>query len=206
LKTPKGYLVAIEGVDAVGKNTQTLLLFEWLTKKKVRTVRMAFPDYSTPTGKEITSFLSHGKRYPIELQHILFAANRWEKRDEIKARLDAGFVVVVDRYTESNLAYGTANGLDVDWLSNLETGLPRADLVLVLDAPIRTVHSRRPASRKDTYERRLILQAKTKRAYKALAQERGWTIIDASMPRPDVQKEVLKAFREALLRDRGVTI
>lgn len=167
---------------------------------------MSFPDYNTPTGKEITSFLSHGKHYPPELQHLLFAANRWEKYDEIQARLRAGDVILIDRYTESNLAYGTANGLDSDWLAGLENHLPEADLVLVLDAPISSLGQRRPRRKKDTYEKNSSLQAKAKNAYIQLAHQRGWTVIDATASVSRVQSEVLKAFREALRRGRGVSV
>ena len=43
-------------------------------------------------------------------------------------------MIIVNRYTESNLAYGIANGLASGWLAGLEKGLPAANLVMVLDA------------------------------------------------------------------------
>ena len=145
-------MVAIEGIDAVGKNTHSLLLSKWLGRRGVKTAHISFPDYDTPIGKEIKSFLSGRATYPAELQHLLFAANRWEKSEQIKSYLRAGDTIVVNRYTESNLAYGKANGLDTDWLANLEKGLPRADLVIVLDASPQSLSSRRPRSSKDAYE------------------------------------------------------
>lgn len=167
---------------------------------------MSFPDYNTPTGKEITSFLSRGKRYPPELQHLLFAANRWEKYNEIRARLRAGDVIIIDRYTESNLAYGAANGLDPDWLAGLENGLPKSDIVIVLDAPVRSLGSRRSPRKKDTYEKSSSLQDRAKNAYIQLARQHGWAVVDAGTSVSIVQDRVLKAFREALLRRRGVSI
>jgi dTMP kinase len=167
---------------------------------------MSFPDYDTPIGKEIKSFLSARRSYPTELQHLLFAANRWEKSDEIKSSLQAGQTIIVNRYTESNLAYGRANGLGIDWLANLEKGLPRADLVIVLDASPRSLSSRRPGSSKDSYERSSALQAKAQKAYRELARERGWKLIDADGPVGDVQAAVVTAVKEALARDRGTTL
>lgn len=199
-------MVVIEGVDAVGKNTHSLLLSEWLRKKGVSETLISFPDYSTSIGKEISSFLSGGKRYPPELQHLLFAANRWEKKDEIKSRLRSGEVLVINRYTESNLAYGRANGLDIDWLASLEKGLPMANLVVILDASIRSLESRRPGTSKDSYERSSALQAKAKKAYRELARRRGWKLIDAGGSVADVQAEVVDTMREALDRDRGITL
>jgi dTMP kinase len=206
LKIPGGYIVAIEGIDAVGKNTHSLLLYKWLRKNGVETVRMSFPDYDTRIGEEIKSFLSGGRRYPTELQHLLFAANRWEKLEEIKSCIRAGETIIVNRYTESNLAYGMANGLDAVWLANLEKGLPRADLVIVLDAPPRSLSWRRPGSSKDVYEKSSALQDKAQKAYRELARTHDWSLIDADGPVGDVQAKVVESVREGLERNRGTSV
>lgn len=205
MKVPGGYIVAIEGIDAVGKNTHSLLLSKWLRRKGIDTMHMSFPDYGTPIGKEIKSFLSGRRAYPIELQHLLFAANRWEKLEDIKSCLRAGKTIVVNRYTESNLAYGRANGLDAVWLAGLEGGLPKADLVVVLDASPRSLSSRRPGKSKDAYEKSSALQGKAQKAYRELARKHGWSLIDADGPVRDVQASVVKTVREALGRDRGTS-
>ena len=206
MKVPGGYIVAIEGIDAVGKTTHSLLLSKWLRRKGVDTVHMSFPDYHTPIGKEIKSFLSGRRAYPIELQHLLFAANRWEKLEDIKSSLRAGEAVVVNRYTESNLAYGKANGLDPVWLASLEKGLPRADLVIVLDASPNSLSSRRPGESKDVYEKSSALQGKAQKAYRELARKNGWSVIDADGPVREIQASVVKTLREALARDRGTPV
>lgn len=206
MKTSHGYIIAVEGIDAVGKNTQSLLLCKRLSKKGVNVALMSFPDYHTPIGREIKSFLSRGTAYPAELQHLLFAANRWEKLDEIRSHLRRGRVLVINRYTESNLAYGIADGLDADWLANLEKGLPAANLVVVLDAPVRTAASRRPGSGKDAYEKSSALQSRAKKAYRGLARERGWRLVDASRSVKDVQAAVVKTVKETLERELGLSI
>jgi dTMP kinase len=207
LRIPGGYVIAIEGIDAVGKNTHTALLYEWLERREVKSVKMSFPDYTTPIGREIESFLSGRRRnYPIELQHLLFAANRWEKSEQIRGHLNRGETIIVDRYTESNLAYGKANGLELGWLAGLEKGLPAANLVIVLDASPHTLSSRRPGSSKDAYEKSLLLQSKAQEAYRELAHGHGWKLIDAAKPVGDVRVEVIGAVKEALSRDRGIEI
>jgi dTMP kinase len=206
LKIPGGYIIAIEGIDAAGKNTQSVLLSKWLGRHRITTRLMSFPDYDTPIGREIKSFLSGKTNYPTELQHLLFAANRWEKLQEIKSRLRVGEALVVNRYTESNLAYGSSNGLDIDWLASLEKGIPRADLVMVLDAHPHSLGSRRPGSSKDAYERSNTLQTKAQKAYRELARKRGWKVIDADSTIQDVQAAVAKTVRDALKRDRGISI
>jgi dTMP kinase len=206
MKIPGGYIVAIEGIDAVGKNTHSLLLSRWLEKKGVATALTSFPDYDTRIGKEIKSFLSGERTYPKELQHLLFAANRWEKRDELESLLRAGEAIIVNRYSESNLAYGVANGLDLDWLANLEKGMPKANLVILLDAPPHSLTSRRPRDKKDAYEKSSALQAKAQKAYRELARRRGWSLIDASGTLESVQASIVKTTKTALERDKGVSI
>jgi thymidylate kinase len=112
----------------------------------------------------------------------------------------------VNRYTESNLAYGRANGLGIDWLANLEKVLPRADLVIVLDASPRSLSSRRHGSSKDSYEKSSALQSKAQKAYRELARGRRWKLIDADGSVGDVQAAVVTAVKEALARDRGTTL
>ena len=55
-----GRLIAIEGLDAVGKKTQSQRLSDWLRQTGIKTSLMSFPDYYTPIGKEIKAFLARG--------------------------------------------------------------------------------------------------------------------------------------------------
>ena len=206
MKIEGGYIVAIEGIDAVGKNTHSLALSRWLKRQGIRSTLMSFPDYATPIGKEIRAFLTGRRKFPVELQHLLFAANRWEKYDDIRYRLGAGETLIINRYTESNLAYGSAKGLDVGWLANLEDGLPKADLVVVLDAHPSSLRSRRPEESKDDNEKSSALQGKAQKAYRNLARSRGWKLVDADGPIEKVQARVLAVLRKGLKEGRGVDI
>ena len=124
----------------MGKRTQTSILSSWLRSTGHTTRTVSFPDYETTLGREIKRFLLGTRNYPPEVRHMLFAANRWEKKDELKSILARTDIVIVNRYSESNLAYGVANGLKLEWLLNLETGLPKPDTVIVLDAPPAALH------------------------------------------------------------------
>ena len=174
----KGFLIGIEGIDAVGKRTQTSILNSWLRSRGHNTRTVSFPDYGTILGREIKRFLLGARTYPPEVRHLLFAANRWEKKDELNSILARTDIVIVNRYSESNLAYGLANGLKLEWLVNLEAGLPKPDTVIVLDAPPIALHSRRGPN-KDEYERNTGLQERTREAYLKLAGDFGWKVVDA---------------------------
>lgn len=202
-----GVLVAIEGIDAAGKRTQTSLLVAWLRRMGVSSAALSFPDYSTNIGKEILGFLHGGKRYPAEVRHILFAANKWERRTKIDSLLARRAVTVVNRYTPSNLAYGMANGLGLPWLMNLEYGLPKADLVIILDAPPTELYNRR-SSRKDRYEMSARVQESSREAYVKLARRFGWKVVDASLDVQGTHRQVVSAVtktlsRRGFLRRRG---
>lgn len=175
----KGVLIGIEGIDAVGKRTQTSILSSWLRSRGHITCTVSFPDYGTTLGREIKRFLLGTRTYPPEVRHILFAVNRWEKKDELKSILARTDIVIVNRYSESNFAYGVANGLKLEWLVNLEEGLPKPDTVIVLDAPPAALHSRRGPN-KDEYERNIGLQERTREAYLKLAGDFGWKVVDAT--------------------------
>jgi len=129
----KGKIIVVEGMDKAGKTTQCQLLQKSLTALGKKTIVINFPDYSTFIGTEIKNFLDGKRPYPIQVQHMLLSANRWEKYKEISDLLDDGYILIMNRYYQSNLVYGVSNGLSMDWLVNLDNGLPKEDLVLILE-------------------------------------------------------------------------
>ena len=124
----RGLLIVFEGLDQSGKQTQAEALRDWLTTQG-RVVRLlSFPTYETPIGAEIGRAL-HGERdYGADVMQLLYVANRFEWKPEIERELAAGTVLVCDRYLASSIAYGEAQGLDPDWLAEIQAPLPRPDL------------------------------------------------------------------------------
>lgn len=166
------------------------MLRKWLSANGCKCEALDFPDYGTPIGREIKRFLLGRSDHPPQVRHMLFAANRWEKAEELIRRLDYGEVLVIDRYTESNLAYGTANGLKLRWLTNLENGLPKSDITIILDAPPDELYSRR--KRKDSYEANLKLQEQAKAAYRKLAKRFGWFLVPAIGAPTEIHASILE--------------
>ena len=193
----RGRIVSVEGIDAVGKSTQSLLLETWFKDHGLRVTSLSFPDYDTPIGVEIKAFLEGRREFGPEVRHMLFAANRWEKVSLIRRSQLENEVIIVNRYTESNLVYGVANGLRLGWLAALEKGIPKSDLVLVLDAPSKGLVSRRPGP-KDSDETDFELQARVRTPYKELALKFGWMTIDGSKSVGGVHDSVVKAVKDNL--------
>ena len=133
MRKKRGVLIAIEGIDQAGKRTQAGLL-----AKKVRNLGLpvsvwSFPDYTTPLGRQLKAYLAGKIQFDLHSVHLLYAANKWELASELTRRIGRGGVVIVNRYSPSNLAYGVAHGLSSAWLNSLEQGLPKPDVVVVLD-------------------------------------------------------------------------
>ena len=186
-------IIVFEGGDQAGKKTQSALLEKKLKLAKIKTTLFSFPDYSTPIGKEINKYL-HGKRkFPPQVIHCLLAANRWEKLDEIKKAQQKNSIVIMNRYRESNLVYGLVNGLKLDWLENLDYGLPKSDLVIVLDVSQIESFSRKRSNR-DRFEKNKDFSQKISKTYRKMAKKKRWRIVDATKSKEKVHEDIMKIF------------
>jgi len=172
----RGKIIVIEGIDKAGKTTQANLLLKKLKGKKY--VKFDFPDYSTPVGIEIKQFLDGKRNYSDEVKMMLLSANRWEKKSEIESIIGKGTTIIMNRYYQSNLAYGISKGLKLKWLLALDEGLPKADLVVVIDIKTNTLVKRSRNDITDTFEQDLDLIRNVRRNYKMLANKFNWHIID----------------------------
>ena len=186
-------IVVFEGGDQAGKKTQSALLEKKLKSAKIKTKIFSFPDYSTPIGKEISKYLYGKRKFPPQVIHCLLAANRWEKLDDIKKAQQKNSVVIMNRYRESNLVYGMVNGLKTDWLENLDIGLPKSDLVIVLDVPQSESFTRKKVNR-DKFEKNKDFSKKISKMYRNMAKKNKWKIVDATKSKHEVHEDIMKIF------------
>lgn len=102
----KGRLIAIEGIDGVGKNTQAQLLRDYIVSKKGACGFFSFPRYETETGKKVAAYL-RGELGELSIMEraALYANDRKAARGEINEYLDNGIDVVCDRYVLSNIIF-----------------------------------------------------------------------------------------------------
>ncbi len=190
-------IVVFEGGDQAGKKTQSRLLEKKLRSAKIKTELFSFPDYSTSIGKEINKYL-HGKiKFPPQVIHTLLAANRWEKLDQIKKAQAKNSVIIMNRYRESNLVYGLVNGLKLDWLENLDSGLPKSDLVIVLDVSQNESFSRKRSNR-DRFEKNKDFSNKISKTYRKMAKKRRWKIVDATKSKQEVHEDIMRIFGQKI--------
>ena len=190
-------IIVIEGGDQAGKKTQTELLFKALKKRKIKATTFSFPDYTTPVGKEISKYLSGKRKFPPQTIHCLLAANRWEKLNEILKAQEKNSVLIMNRYYQSNLVYGLANGMKQNWLENLDAGLPKADLVILLDVSQQESFQRKKTNR-DKFEKNKDFLKKISKIYRTTAKKKRWKIVDATKSKEEVHQEILKIFSKKI--------
>ncbi len=183
-------LVAFEGLDQSGKETQARMLAEALRGRGARVETLSFPDYETPIGREIGEALAGRREFPPDVMQLLYIANRYEWKPRIVDWLRDGAVVVCDRYLASSVAYGESQGLEAEWLLAAQRHLPQPDLTFVLDIAPETAVQRKQRDR-DRYERDLELLSRARRSYRRQAAAPGWTLIDGERGKDAIAAEIL---------------
>ena len=113
----RGKLIAVEGIDGSGKQTQVRLLARALESRGRQVLSTGFPHYDSWFGKMVGQFLN-GDFGPLDsvdphFTALLYAGDRFECKRPIVAALESGGVVLADRYVGSNLAH--------------QSGIPRVD-------------------------------------------------------------------------------
>ncbi|KAI3520701.1 hypothetical protein L1887_10151 [Cichorium endivia] len=183
----RGALIVLEGLDRSGKTSQSARLLTYLNGLGYPVESWRFPDRDTSVGKMISSYLTNQSQLDDHTIHLLFSANRWEKKSLMEAKLKSGTSLIVDRYSYSGVAFSSAKGLDIEWCKAPEVGLLAPDLVMYLNIPPEKA-AERGGYGGERYEQ-LEFQKKVGQYYKML-NDPSWKIIDACLPMEDVEKQM----------------
>jgi len=192
-----GYLIAFEGLDQSGKQTQAERLRDRLKQDGRKARLVSFPDYGTSIGEEIARALQGEREYGADVMQLLYVANRYERKPDLQRWLDGGLVLVCDRYAASSVAYGEAFGLDPAWLSDMQRFLPPASLTIMLDIAPETAAGRKSADR-DRYERDLALLGRVRESYRRQAAAGGWVVLDGERAKDTIAADVYEAATRVL--------
>ena len=184
----KGLLIAFEGLDQSGKQTQAEMLRDRLVDAGRLVRLLSFPAYDTAIGSELGKALQGERDYGADVMQLLYVANRYEWKPQMERELQRGTVLICDRYLASSVAYGEALGLDPAWLLDMQKYLPQPDLTLLLDIEP-GVSARRKTADRDRYERDLALLGRVRDSYLRHASD-GWVRLDASRERDAVAVDV----------------
>ena len=149
-----GRFIVIEGPDGSGTSLHSNMLAERLMERGIEVLLTAEPT-DGPIGTNIRTLL-HGTEMPqADAVQLLFCADRAEHvaKDIIPA-LEAGKTVITDRYTLSTILYGSAQGLDENWLKEINSKFPTPDLRIITLPPIEVCFERMKRREKlDQYEK-----------------------------------------------------
>ena len=194
----KGKIITLEGIDRSGKTTQAQMLSSYLQKEKdLRTAHFDFPDYQTDVGKLIHKYLTSGEMPPNpEILHLLYAANRYEIRDTINFHLEEGYVIIMNRYYQSNMVYGHVNGLELEWLSTLDKNMPRSDLTIILDVPVQVTYTRSTTMGANRFEQTKEFIERVREIFLAVADKENWKVVDADRSMQDVNQDIVKIVED----------
>lgn len=216
----KGKLIVLEGTDCSGKETQSNLLIEALKQHNISVEKLGFPMYDTPTGK-IVGGPYLGKEYICDgwfsegannvepkVAALYYAADRKYNIPKIKALLERGVHVILDRYVYSNMAHQGGKIIDTDermnmyaWLDVLEfklLELPKPDIAIFLHMPYEEameLKKNRP-EKADQHESSPEHLKHAENAYLELAQTYKWKTIECVnqvgiKTIPEIHEEVL---------------
>ncbi|MFT4043015.1 MAG: dTMP kinase [Gordonia sp. (in: high G+C Gram-positive bacteria)] len=212
-------LIAVEGLDGAGKNTLVRGVVDHLRTSGVGVATFTFPRYSRSLPADIAAEALHGAhgdlRDSVYAMALLFALDRAQAADEVRAAARTSEIVICDRYVASNVAYSAArldqrsDGEVARWIADLEfgrLGLPVPDRQVLLGVPADVAMSRArsrasvdPGRSRDAYERDDALQRRVDAAYRELAASAWmspWVCVGddaANTPTPVQLAEILLA-------------
>jgi dTMP kinase len=145
----KGKFLVIDGTDGSGKQTQAKLLVERLRTAGRAVETISFPQYGKRSCGPVEEYLAgkygQASEVPPRVASLFYAIDRYDAGHQIRAWLEAGAVVVADRFVSSNMAHQggkisspAERTAFLQWEEEMEYGLlnlPRPDLTVILHVP-----------------------------------------------------------------------
>ncbi len=195
-----GLFISLEGIDGVGKSTQSDLLEEFLRAQGREVVR-TFEPGGTELGQEIRHLLLHRKGdVAPRAEALLYAADRAHHvASKIRPALNRGEVVMTDRYLDSSVAYqGVGRALSAEdvraiSLFAVEGLLPDLTILLDLEASAAAARRNNTGEAPDRLEREKIeFFEAVRQAYldMAAAEPDRWLVIDAGKTVEEMQAQI----------------
>ena len=202
----KGIFVTFEGCEGVGKSRQIHMLEEYLNKINKKYYLTREPG-GTVVSEQIRSVILDGKNVSMtdECEALLYAAARVQLlKENVKPRLDAGELVLCDRFIDSSLAYqGYARGLGVDFVEKINDYAIKnfmPDITIFLNLPPEQAFLRKGGvDKNDRLELSGIeFHKKVYQGYLDLAKKYKdrFVVIDASGERMETHAKIIAALKE----------
>lgn len=173
----KGKFITIYGINNIGKTTQAKLLVRHLIEEGYDAVYIKYPIYElAPTGPKINEILRTDASQQVSEEDLqtLFMQNRRDYEPTLRQLLDEGRIVVAEDYTGTGIAWGTAKGLDLAFMEDLNRNLLREDFAVLLTGK----RDIRAVERKHIHESNEELIRKVDEILRESGQKYGWHQIE----------------------------
>jgi dTMP kinase len=195
---PYGRFIVLEGPDGAGTTRHSELLAERIAKEMDKSPILTAEPTDGPIGTMVRSLL-HGEHRPqADSTQLLFCADRAEHvASVILPALSRGETVVCDRYTLSTIIYGSAQGLDEQWLRSINVAFPVPDLTVITLPPFEVCMERTGRRGvRDQFEQEDFQRG----IYDAYAKlnEKNCVFVDTTGDKTDVAEEVWQHVRPLL--------
>lgn len=196
----RGVFICVEGLDGCGKTTQAKLLVRRLSRD-YDAIYTAEPSKGT-VGKFVKKkYLHSGKRGQVEVEALLFAADRLEHlKNEVLPALAEGKVVVSDRYVFSSFSYQGAAGVGLDWIEEVNKHALRPDLAVFIDVEPETVVRR--LKRKKSVMENLQTQVKVREVYMKYVKNGRLVRIDGNKSKREAARDLTYLVKDWLQKVR----
>ena len=192
--------IVLDGIDGSGTSTHSKLLAGFLSLKGLKTYLTQEPS-SSEIGKLLRIYLKD-KRIPASTDALLFAADRvLHYKNEIKKKLEEGYIVISDRYLESSIAYQSSQSdeITIEWVENLNLFAGEPDLTIILDIDPKISLSRKNQEFLEKFEDTSLLD-KVRQVYLTRAEKLGYPVINTNnvieLVQTEIQKIVLNKVKE----------
>ena len=215
-----GKIIVIEGVNDSGKETQSKLLAKALKQKGYKVVEFSFPMYKSPTGKIFKNCVlgKDGNGYFPEgyenlnpyVVCLYTAADRKYHKEKIEKYLQDGYIVILNRYTSSNMAHQGSRYNDSEerffmyqWIDKLEywlLKLPKPDCTILLKVPAKYLNQLDEKQVSFTFQENIFDQDSVLKAYIELSELYNWDTIDCvsndkMKSVEEIHQEIMKIVR-----------
>ena len=187
--TNKGVFICVEGIDGSGKTTQARRLVETLRGKGYDAVYTTEPSRGV-YGKIIRNHVLRGNnRVPTIVEAVLFAVDRIDHiQKEVEPLLEAGKIVICDRYVHSSIAYQGAADLDTGWIEEVNKHAIKPDLAIYIDVAPEVVIAR--IKRRKSVMETLQTQRKVREIYLRMVRKEQLSMVNGNAPVEEVAKVV----------------
>ena len=195
--------IVLDGIDGSGTSTHSNLLAGFLSLKGLKTFLTQEPS-SSEIGKLLRTYLKN-ERIPASTDALLFAADRvLHYKNEIKKKLEDGYIVISDRYIESSIAYQSSQSenISIEWVKNINKFAGKPDLTIILDIDPKFSLARKHQKALDKFEDTSLLE-KVRQVYLNRAKNEGYFVINTDDIIELVQAKIQEVVIEKL-NQRGI--